>query len=414
MVNDGYVPPEQRAVPASVLTAIGLLGLALLLAGIGVTVHALFRTGRGVTVRALVRRGFAGNDNQRAFGRRLGVSRKQTMRVLGLLLWLALPLGLNVRHWEPLFPHYFFDTYPAYFLLVGIAVSAAISLTRSRGRLALVGPLSAAAAFLAVAAIALVHVTAALGSVGYEASVVSDPCYSTSLRSMEANEQELTRFARAFGSTHAMVELDAFDSQSMGYLLRSDFPSVELPVPGRPNQTPTLIRGVGLGPSVAVGAPWSDVQQSPPVLAPLQPLDFRTADGITVEASAVSSAPRPDQHVYLALAWSVDASATSNDALVWQLYLRDTVTGRMVAQDSGEDHVPAVLRGQQIVSWFSLDPRHDLGAAALEPGTYNLDLQLTDATAQAGLPISFTTATGWSTDTLKLPIQIGELSRCGL
>jgi hypothetical protein len=100
--------------------------------------------------------------------------------------------------------------------------------------------------------------------------------------------------------------------------------------------------------------------------------------------------------------WQVDEAATSNRPHVWQVALLDGA-GRRVYEGAGLDHVPSALRGQRIISWFSIDPAQDQ-AIVLPVGSYQLVVQLVDA---------------WTPAVVGQPLQVGSVDigppiRCGV
>jgi hypothetical protein len=358
------------------------LELLLLIASIAVAVGALFR-----------------------FRRRLHCD--TPLRLAGVLLWLLLPVVLSIRHWQPLYSHYFFATFPAPFLLIGAALAPI------RYPIARLTDLVKIGGLVAVVLVAFLQVASTVGGLTYQASVDADPCLPTPLGRVESTEQEVAQLGHAFGSTRAIIELDAQGAKPMAYLLRSDFPDVYLATPILPNETPWLVGEVGLGPSVAVGAPWRSSVDVGRVLTRIEHPNARYAEHITLVDAAFSSEPRPDQNVFAALTWLVDADANSNRSVVWQVELRDA-TGRVFAPSTSENHVPGELRGQRMVSWFSVDARRDVLPAELAPGAYRFVIQLLDASSTPAVPIPWVNPLGDSAGTVELPIQLGPLRHCDL
>lgn len=79
--------------------------LAMVLLGVGV-LHLVFRVARDL------------------WRRRVGWKRNVGRDVV-ILLWLLVPVALQTRHAQPVYPHYFILLYPVQFLIIGILVSDA-------------------------------------------------------------------------------------------------------------------------------------------------------------------------------------------------------------------------------------------------------------------------------------------------
>ena len=89
----------------------------------------------------------------------------------------------------------------------------------------------------------------------------------------------------------------------------------------------------------------------------------------------------------------MDESANSIHPHVWRVTLLDAA-GQTVFEQSGVDHVPTSLRGQGVVSWFTLDPGLDQGHV-LPDGAYHIVLRLIDA---------------WVPATLGEPLDVGDVT----
>ena len=123
--------------------------------------------------------------------------------------------------------------------------------------------------------------------------------------------------------------------------------------------------------------------------------------------ASISDDPLQGGRVRLALDWSVDASASSNRPLVWDVSLYDS-NGRLVIapERSGLDHVPASLAGERVLSVFTIDTPRDLG-----PGPHRERVRLIDAYTPG--PLTFTGPNGeQGTDWLTEPVTIHPTPRC--
>jgi 4-amino-4-deoxy-L-arabinose transferase-like glycosyltransferase len=359
--NDGVVPSPQRVLPQALIDIAADLALALLIVAVGAAAVA--------GVRSVRRR------------------RATSMRLTALLLCITLPVVTSIRHWQPLFLHYYFASLPAVVLLIGFA--------SSRGR---VGKLFALPAALIVAAI---QSFAGFRGLAYEASQVSpDPCFYTSIDAARSVASDVARFGHAASSSGAIIELDSGESKAMAYLLRADFADVHLPEPHIPSQTPTLVGNVGLGRTIpsALLEPESSPQLSV-FTASAQP-EARFGNGIAVHDVIFTAHSAFDQHVQVAFNWSVDPAAAAAQPIRWRIGLLDEA-GHALQSDAGDMLVPSVVRGQKLVSWFSIDSRREVAPEQRAPGAYQLALELVDATAALEPAI-------------RLPVEIGPLQRCDL
>jgi 4-amino-4-deoxy-L-arabinose transferase-like glycosyltransferase len=359
--NDGVVPPPQRVLPQALIDIAADLALALLIAAIGAAVVA--------SVRSLRR------------------CRVISMRLIALLLCITLPVVTSIRHWQPLFLHYYFASLPAVFLLIGFA--------SSRGR---VGKLLAVPAALIVAAIQSV---AGFGGQAYEASRGSpDPCFFTSIDAARSAASEVAQFGHAAGSTGAIIELDTGESKAMAYLLRADFADVHLPEPYIPSQTPTLVGNVGLGRTIPSALLKRESSPRPSAFtASIQP-EVRFTNGVALHDVLFTDHSGFDQHVQVAFNWSVDPAASAAQPMRWRIGLLDE-PGHVLQTDAGDMLVPSALRGQKLVSWFSIDSRREVVPEQRAPGAYQLALELLGASAALDPAVH-------------LPVDIGPLQRCDL
>ena len=326
--------------------------------------------------------------------RRWPTERFQRLRLGGLLLWLLLPVLLMVRHSLPLQAHYFLALYPAPFLLIGAACAWLF-----RARRGLVMNVAQVGVASALAVIVAIQGAAVFRSLQYVAST-QDACFGPLLPTARAAEREIVELGNRTASSRAAVELPAADSLPLAYLLRSDFPAVDLAGSG----------DIGLGSRSASASTWPSTQATSPILTTVQTDDLDYSTGVKVQQVAYSDQPRSDQRVTLAITWLVQPDAISTHAFVWDVALVDAA-GNTVFRKSGVDHILATLRGQQIVSWLTLDPTQT-DPGVLVPGTYHLRLQLIDAWGPDVVP--FTDAHSQQTsDTLELgPIAIAAPVGC--
>ena len=248
------------------------------------------------------------------------INRLTRLRLAVLVLWLVLPVVVSIRHWQPLFLHYFFFAFPAVALLVAFAIASAGRLLRPIG-------------YAALALVVGVQGFNTLGGNAYQAAAAgSDPCFFPSIAAARANAEEVARVGHAAGSNAAVVELDAADSKALAYLLRADFPSIYLPHPVTTSQTPKLFGNVGLGAANPSQALATGSSVMPPVLTATQSVDAHFPNGVTAQGAAFSAESDFNQRVQVALTWSVDAHATATRPVVWRMTLLDG-RGELVQTD---------------------------------------------------------------------------------
>ena len=166
--------------------------------------------------------------------------------------------------------------------------------------------------------------------------------------------------------------------------------------------------------------PWNDAPTQalhrgasgpPSVLTATQAPQIRFPNGVTLRNVAFSAQAGTGQYLQLAMVWSVDAAADSIRPVVWRAVLQDAA-GETVQRDSGDSVFPATLRGQSVVSWFSIDTRREVAPAERAPGNYQLGLELVDTFGDPPLGLPFTDPTGNSARMLQLPVAIGPFSPC--
>ncbi|MBV9543617.1 MAG: glycosyltransferase family 39 protein [Chloroflexi bacterium] len=307
-------------------------------------------------------------------------------RLIGLLLWLGLPVVLTLRHSLDLHTHYFLVSYPAVFLVMGVA---AAWLFEHGGQ---VVRWLIAASVVCLGLLQSLEITRGLDV----AAANYDACYGRPLASEESLEREIVDFGNGFGATRAALEFTTDDALPRGYLARAQFGEID-------------VAGVG---AFALGSPAGVpglVDVNPPTLTQSRQPDLRYPDGIRLVQAAYSPTPRREQRVSLALGWTVDGAAASLHPHVWDIALVDA-TGQVVYHKSGVDHVPAELGGQSVVSWFTIDPYLENGRF-VGPGPYQIQVRMQDAWQYSMLD-----ATDQSGNAVKVlsigPLQIGAPIRC--
>jgi hypothetical protein len=391
--NDPAVPRFDRAFPDVVLQLAAGLETAVLLAAIVFAVFTITRR-RTRSKPGLVSAPEFPGGLAKGFGPR-------RLRLLGLLGWLALPIVLTVRHTLPLQSHYFLVLYPAPFLLVGALVAW---LFRSRGaRVAQVVTVSGIVATLAIQATAVLSVMRFMGA-------DNDACFGPLLPTAQAAVGEIVALGRPPDTSHAAIELQAPDSLPLAYLLRSQFPVVDLAGAG----------DIGLGSrmpgdrsdTAGEPRPTPAPADQPLILTTVQARDLSYPGGVRVVRVGYSDQPGGDQRVVVGISWQVQPEARSNHAFVWDLALVDAA-GQVALRHTGVDHILSELQGQRIVSWLTLDPSLT-DAGVLVAGAYTARLQLRDAWVPQVVPFS-DAQSGHSADTLELgPITIpAPHSACG-
>jgi hypothetical protein len=70
------------------------------------------------------------------------------------------------------------------------------------------------------------------------------------------------------------------------------------------------------------------------------------------------------------------------------------------------------LRGQTVVSWFTIDPRRELAPNDRPSGNDQLSLALIDTFGDPPAPLPFRASTGASARSLQLPVEITPVARC--
>jgi hypothetical protein len=324
-------------------------------------------------------------------------------RLLALVASLVLAVGFSVRHWQTLYLHYFFVMLPITALVMVVPAAglrfgppAAVRLVRRVG-------------LTVGAAIVVLQGLATVGGMAYQgAAAGTDPCFMTSLGVMRALAADTADFGRAAGSTRAVVELDAATAKPMAYLLRPDFPAVYLPRTRLLSQTPTLVGDVGLDTAPAT----SRAAHEPVLLTASAPFDAHFVNGVGLHDVIYTAQSAVDQHLALAITWSVDPAASAAEPVVWQVSLIDPA-GQPFGSDAGESWVPADLRGQQTVSWFWFDPRRAVAPADVPPGAYRLALRLLDTSVDPAPAVPLAPA-GSPGTTVSVPVKITPNQHCDL
>jgi len=308
------------------------------------------------------------------------------LRLIGVLLWMLLPVVLTIRHTLPLHTHYFLIAYPAIFLLLGFA--AAWLLRRS-------GIFARSLVAVCVALLVVlqsVEVTRGLSV----AAATYDPCYGRPLNTEQSVEREIVDVASRAGSTRAAVEFATDDALPRGYLARADFAAVDM-------------AGVG---SFGLGSPAHVPASTEPtsrVLTSTARADLAYASGVRLLDVAYSERPLHDQRLSLAIDWLVEATATSNHPHVWDISLVNAA-GEKVYTKAGIEHVPENLQGQRVISWFTIDPYQEQ-EQFLPPGAYHIEVRLVDGWTYAAVDAG--NGAGGRTDVLSVgPVQLGPPIRC--
>jgi hypothetical protein len=259
-----------------------------------------------------------------------------------------------LRHSLDLHTHYFLVTYPAMFLMAGVAVAWVFEHAGSSVRWV------TAASLACLGGLQMVEITRGLDV----AAATYDACYGRPLVSEESIEREIVDFSNRIGGTRAAFEFATDDALPRGYLARAQFGQID-------------VAGVGaFGLGAPAGVPGL-VAVNPPTLTRTQAPNLVYADGISLLEAAYSPSPRRDQRLSLALGWHVDDAATSVHPHVWDITLLNAA-GQIVFHKSGVDHVPADLRGQSVVSWFTIDTYQESNEF-VAPGSYQIQVRLEDA-----------------------------------
>ena len=377
------VPSPRRVLPEWLVDLGGALALGLLLAGVVFAVINIAQ--RGSTP-----------------------CRATRIRLTALLLCAIVPIAFSIRHWQPLFLHYFIAFFPSAYLLMAFAATSLVGAFRAAA-----GGVRAVALGGALV-VSAIWAASTLGGTAYQATALgTDPCFYASINATRAQAFDFAQIGHATGANGAVLELDTGDSRALAYLLRGDFPDVYLPHPVTTSQTPDLFGNVGLravppGQTLASETP----RGAPLLTASLQP-GARFANDLTLNRVDYSAEASGMQQAYVALAWSIDPSASSRHPVVWRATLRDA-DGTELQHDSGDSFVPADLQGQSLISWFTIDTRREVTPATRTPGSYQLALDLIDSSADPPAGVMYTDAAGGSQRALAVPLRIGEFQHCDL
>ena len=381
--NDGVVPSPRRAVPDWLVDFGGALALGLLVAGIAFAIAEIAQRGSKPC-------------------------RATRIRLVGLLFCAVVPVAFSIRHWQPLFLHYFIAFFPSAYLLMAFAATSLVTALGAAARGVRLVALSAA---LLVSAI---WAGGTIGGTAYQATALgTDACFYASINAMRADAFDFAAIGHATGANAAALELDSGESRALAYLLRGDFPDVYLPHPVTTSQTPDLFGNVGLrrippgallSPPAARGAPVFTASVSP---------GARFTNGVTVSRIDYSATSTDLQEAYVALAWSVDPAASSLHPVVWRATLRDA-TGAELQHDSGDSFVPAERRGDSVISLLTIDTRREAIPATRPPGHYELALDLIDSSLEPPSGAPYTDPTGTPHQLLLLPFTMRDFQHCDL
>ena len=266
-------------------------------------------------------------------------------RVVGLVVWLVLPVALTARHNMLLYPHYYLLLLPAPFVLIGAAVQQLGSSTWKARRAALVAVAGATAVVVAVQALTSFQFFAYLGT-------TNPGCfYGLPLGRSREIAANLSRLGQASASAQLSLETGA---AGLGYLLRPDFTRIEAP-------DATL---VALGESTAQSA--------------------TSTSGVRVLDDWLGSLSVDDGQPRLAIAWQVGSDIDARTSLQWLVSIGDT------RLQIGVAHTVGSLNGQPMVSLLETQVPE-----TLTPGTYSLDVQLLDDALNQ--PMTLTLADGTRT-----------------
>jgi hypothetical protein len=149
---------------------------------------------------------------------------------------------------------------------------------------------------------------------------------------------------------------EAGDAAGLAYLVRPGFAEIVVPRPDLATLT---------GP----GVPSASSAARPAASAP--PLDLRYGRGVRLDSASLLTDPSPGWRPRLVFAWSADSSAAA--PLVWQADLLPA-SGPPGVTHAGQQHDPAALNAQRVVSVFSFDV-----PASLAAGDYTARLRLVGA-----------------------------------
>jgi hypothetical protein len=192
------------------------------------------------------------------------------------------------------------------------------------------------------------------------------------------------------------MEVGEADDVPIAYLIRPYIPTIDLAEMGP----------FGLGkpmPELASALP----APSGPILESLQTVDLTYPGGVHLVRASLSDDPLQGGRLRLLLDWSIDASVVSNQPLVWHVAVQDANGQLVMAPDhSGVDHFPSALRGQRLLSMFTLDTPRELGVSP-----HRAQVTLIDAYTSTALAYRGPNAES-GTDWLTPPVTIHPSARC--
>jgi hypothetical protein len=263
----------------------------------------------------------------------------ERIRLLGLLLWMGLPIVLTLRHNMLLYPHYYLLLLPAPCILIGSGVQHIARSPRwSTQRVALPGLLVGVTAIVAVQGLTTAQFF------GYLATTNPNCVYGVPLGRTREIADGVTLLGRRKGSSQVSLETGA---DGLGYLLRDDFTRIDAP-------------------DVTVAALGARRQPGP-----------ADSSGVQVLGDWIGNLSVSDGQPRLAIAWQVGGDVDPETPLHWQVSLGETPVRRGVARQAGD------LQGRSLVSYLAVDvPR---GEAA---GSYPLQVALIDETSGQTLPLT--------------------------
>jgi hypothetical protein len=288
---------------------------------------------------------------------------EQRLRAAGLLVWLAVPMLLTIRHSIPLYDYYFLFVLPVGALLIGLGIHtlADLGLARRTSRM-LVG--ITIAATIGVAAIQSAIVLRELGYLtdGYVLT------YGPPLQAGEQTTRELIDQAKQSGARQLSVEIDDVNEVSIGYLARPYIPEVKVVERRRGPWDVNFDL-----PAQSASVPYAFV--GPPQLTAPRSLDVSYTDGVRALSVSTSSGVTPGESVGVALAWTIEHHSPTplTNRLVWEVSLYDP-SGREVRRLAGRAHDWAqIADGEVVLSWLTAATGTDA-----TPGTYQVHINRLD------------------------------------
>jgi hypothetical protein len=278
-------------------------------------------------------------------------SGEERVRLIGLLVWLALPIVLTLRHNMLLYPHYYLLLLPAPVLLIGAAVQRGWS---SGG---LARGVAVPVMGVAVAMVVGVQALTTVQFFGYLRSTNPGCFYGMPLGRSREIAAGLTGLEQATHSSTLALETGAV---GLGYLLRPDFARIDA--------SDASIVALGNTPEAA-GIP--------------------SASGVRVLGDWLAHLSVDDGQPRVAIAWQIGSDVDPSTRLQWQVLLGD------VPVQGGAIHAAAELNGQPTMSLLETQV-----PASVADATYPVEVQLFDAASNQA--VAFTLPDGTRTSRLAL------------